>query len=294
MAVYIDGVEVLTAIAMHGTWTAVGTVTFPALTFGGDVSIGGNKLKTALWMLFDKSGYTDGLSVRNLADNAWGDVNQNNNRVFGDIFISTSAKVIKGTTTADAYYDLQARMTGGTPAFKTLVRLKNHASVPYAALGGSQEHKFHEDGRALLGGEVELGTAHGITDASHPHAIARGTYDFAVDEGAQGVIGLHVTIPDNAVIVRAWYDVKTTLQSAGDTATVSLDIPTDDVAGILAAIAINNGTPWDAGYHECIQDGAVGNFAEICTDDRELSMTVAVQDLTAGKFILYAEYVVSD
>lgn len=38
MALYIDGVEVLSSIVMHGTWTASGTVTLPAITLGGTVS----------------------------------------------------------------------------------------------------------------------------------------------------------------------------------------------------------------------------------------------------------------
>jgi len=132
-------------------------------------------------------------------------------------------------------------------------------------------------------------------DKLHAHRIARATYDFATDGGAQGTIGLGVTLPDNAIVVRAWYEVLTTLTSSTDAATVSLDIPTDDVAGLLAAIAISDASnPWDAGHHECIQDGTAANFSEKCTAARELSMTVATEDLTAGKFILFAEYVVSD
>jgi len=133
------------------------------------------------------------------------------------------------------------------------------------------------------------------SDGLHAHRVARATYDFAEHGGAQGTIGLGVTLPDNAIVVRAWYEVLTTLTSATDAATVSLDIPTDDPAGLLAAIAINDGTdPWDAGHHECIQDGTAANFSEKCTAARELSMTVATEDLTNGKFILWVEYIVSD
>ena len=134
-------------------------------------------------------------------------------------------------------------------------------------------------------------------DGLHPPRIARATYDFAVLGGAQGVIALGVTLPDNAIVTRSWLEVITTLQSGGgDAATVSVDIPTDDVAGIVAAIAISDGTdPWDAGLQEGIQDGAAANYATKTTAARELSITVAGgQDLTAGKFVLFCEYVVSD
>ena len=132
-------------------------------------------------------------------------------------------------------------------------------------------------------------------DGLHARRIARATYDFAVDGGAISTIGLGVTIPDNAIVVRAWYEVLTTLTSATDAATVALTIPTDDVGGIVAAIAISDASnPWDAGNHEAIQTGTVANFANKCTAARGLSMTIATEALTAGKFILYAEYIASD
>jgi len=136
--------------------------------------------------------------------------------------------------------------------------------------------------------------AAGSADGLNIKRIARATYDFAVDGGAQGDIGLGETLPDNAVIVRAWYEVITTLESSTDAATIALTIPTDDVAGIVAATAISAATDWDAGNHEAIQDGTAANFAEKCTAAREITATIAVEDVTAGKFILFAEYVVSD
>lgn len=132
-------------------------------------------------------------------------------------------------------------------------------------------------------------------DGLHPPRIARATYDFAEHGGAVSTIGLGVTLPDNAIITRAWYEVITTLTSAGDLATVSIDIPVNDVAGIVAAIAINAGAnPWDAGLHEAIQDGTAANFSTKTTAARELSITIGVEAVTAGKFILFAEYKVSD
>jgi len=132
-------------------------------------------------------------------------------------------------------------------------------------------------------------------DGLHPHRIARATYDFAEHGGAVSTIGLGVTLPDNAIVTRAWYEVITTLTSAADTATVSIDIPVNDVAGIVAATAINaGGNVWDAGLHEAIQDGTAANFSTKTTAARELSITIGVQAVTAGKFVLFCEYVVSD
>jgi hypothetical protein len=123
----------------------------------------------------------------------------------------------------------------------------------------------------------------------------RATYNFSVHGGTQGAIGLGSFLPDNAVVIRAYYYVVTTLTSSTDAATISIDIPTDDPAGILAAIEIIHSTnPWDAGHHECIQDGAATNFSEKVsnTGGREISITIGTEDLTAGKFTVFCDYVI--
>ena len=133
-------------------------------------------------------------------------------------------------------------------------------------------------------------------DGLHPHRVARATYDFTEYGGTIGDKGLGVMLPDNAIVTRAWYEVLTTCTSEGaDAGTGALSIPVDDVAGLLAAIAISDvSNPWDAGHHECIQTGTAANFSEKCTTGRELTFTIAVQNFTAGKFILWVEYIVSD
>jgi len=123
----------------------------------------------------------------------------------------------------------------------------------------------------------------------------RATFDPSANSGERTVAshGLGVYLPDNAVIVRAFYQVITTFTSATDSATIALTIPTDDVAGIAAATAISaGGNVWDAGWHEAIQDGTAATFSEQTTAIREITATVAVDVLTAGKLILFGEYVI--
>jgi len=121
---------------------------------------------------------------------------------------------------------------------------------------------------------------------------AKGQYDFAADGGAQGTFDLGVTIPDNAIITRAWVEVLTTLTSAGDLATIA--IHAEGANDIVTATAIGAvGDIWDAGLHEGVQDGAVANMIKM-TAERTLTATVAVEDLTAGKFNVFVEYFVSD
>lgn len=134
------------------------------------------------------------------------------------------------------------------------------------------------------GFEVYSGEAVGVIDATV--GIAIGTYNIERADGL-GTIDL----PVGAVITRAYYRVNTTFTSATDAATIAISIPTDDVAGIVAATAISaGGNVWDAGNHEAIQTGTAANFSEITTDARTLTYTVAVEALTAGKLHLVIEY----
>lgn len=120
--------------------------------------------------------------------------------------------------------------------------------------------------------------------------------------------GLGVYIPTKAIIVNAWYDVITAFTSAASTATIALKA--NAANDLVSAIAINDAsTPWAAGLHGSV----AGSWAEATvagdtaildaarkaasyiktTAERELTATVAVQALTAGKLILFVEYVIS-
>ena len=104
--------------------------------------------------------------------------------------------------------------------------------------------------------------------------------------------GTGVYLPDNAVITRTWFEVLTTFTSATDAATLAVSaLAAND---IKSAVAISDaGNPWDAGYTEGIQAGAAANFIKLSAE-KELVVTVAVEALTAGKLIIFAEYVIGD
>ncbi len=123
--------------------------------------------------------------------------------------------------------------------------------------------------------------------------------------------GLGVYIPDNAVIIDAWYDVVTTFaDGVADLATIALHVQSADdlVAAITVADASN---VWDAGVHGTLvnnpnlgADAAHDTALEVIalyaatkvkmTAERELTATVAVVALTAGKLNLYVEYFISN
>lgn len=118
-------------------------------------------------------------------------------------------------------------------------------------------------------------------------------YDFGSSGGAISAIDLlGDSLPDNATITRAFYEVLTAFTSAG-AATVAFGVTTDDASGLLAATAYNNAA-FNTGYHDFIPDNTAANFTTKTTAARSLIATVATAALTAGKVRVWFEYVVSE
>jgi len=140
---------------------------------------------------------------------------------------------------------------------------------------------------------------------------AMAIFDPSANTGERTVAahGLGVYIPDNAIITKVWVDVITTFTSAGaDAGTIALHAQAAD--DIVAAIAISNASNvWDAGLHgskigfPALADTATQTALEVAalfaatylktTAEREITATVAVQALTAGKAAIFVEYIVS-
>lgn len=120
--------------------------------------------------------------------------------------------------------------------------------------------------------------------------------------------GLGVYIPAKAVITNAWYDVVTTFTTASaDAGTIALSV--QSAGDLKAAIAVSAaGDVYDEGIRGTLVgnpslDGnartAIAGAAAVAatfiktTAERELTVTVAGQVLTAGKLVLHVEYYIS-
>ena len=222
----------------------------------------------------------------------------------GCLFIKTDAgSGVKGVyenigTSSSASFNLMGDITAGEISLTDGDILVGNGSNVAAAVTMSGDATLDNTGALTVaaGAIDEAMLSSYSADGLHAYRIARGTFDFAVDGGGTGAHGLGATIPDNSIVTRSWYEVLTTFQSpTTDAATIALGIPTDDAAGILAAVDINDGgNPFDAGLHEGIQDGAAANFTTKTTAARELTLTIGVEDITAGAMVVFCEYVVSD
>ena len=159
----------------------------------------------------------------------------------------------------------------------------------------------------------------GVTRTKRPGTVVRelavATFDYSGTDtagaanSATGAHGLGVYLPTKAIITNAWVDVVTTFTSATDAATIALKA--QGTGDLTAALAISDASNiWDAGLHGCLPgsyaeatvsgDSAIldaarkaASFIKL-TAARELTATVAVEALTAGKLNVYVEYVLSD
>jgi len=144
------------------------------------------------------------------------------------------------------------------------------------------------------GATLNIANGHSV-DGLGMLRLARATYDFAEHGGAIGAIGLGVTLPDNAIVVGGFVDVVTTCTTAGaDAGTMAIHVQT--AGDIVAAVAVSTaGNAWDAGLHAIIPKADTPESTGIkLTAARVITATIATQAFTAGKFVVFLYYVVSD
>lgn len=122
--------------------------------------------------------------------------------------------------------------------------------------------------------------------------LASAPYDFAIHGGAISAIDLSVEIPDNAIILDGMVDVITTLTSTTDAATVAVSVEGAD--DMVAAIAISDvSNPWDVGLRAIVPLGTAATAVKT-TAARAVTVTIATEAVTAGKFIVFLRYVLSE
>ena len=124
-------------------------------------------------------------------------------------------------------------------------------------------------------------------------------HDVDTDGAAVGTVNLRGgTLPNNAIVCNAWYEVTTTYtDGADDSATIALGIETDDATGIEGATAISGGSNiWDAGVHGTDLDPSTASTFTTKTTaaGRNIIMTIADDDPTAGALVLHLDFRVSE
>ncbi len=159
-----------------------------------------------------------------------------------------------------------------------------------------------------IGGVLVSATAAEINKAADPDqmainglsrlGVARFEFDPSGDASMRTVAahGLGVTLPDKAIVLGGFIQVITTFQStAGGTDKATIAIHVQGANDIVSAVAIETGTPWAAGLQAIVPKFNTPETTGIAlTDDREVTATVAVAALTAGKLVGFLFYVLGD
>ena len=126
-------------------------------------------------------------------------------------------------------------------------------------------------------------------DGLHLKRIARATYDVAVNLGTVAAHGLGVSLPANAIIVRSWFYVVTQFVDAGS-GTVAISC--EDANNIKTATDITGSAA--GAIVEGESTGAASAFKASIAAACEITATVATAAQTAGKLIVFVEYVVAE
>lgn len=114
-------------------------------------------------------------------------------------------------------------------------------------------------------------------------------YDFSKLGGAVGDYALGIRVPKGARIVDAFAYVSTAATSANSTATIALKAA---AANDLFTAAAVSGAPWSTtGRKLAIPDLATVGDTKVTTAEVEITMSIAVEALTAGVIEFYVTFV---
>lgn len=234
-------------------------------------------------------------------------------KLAGTAITSTAAElnIVDGLTATVAELNLIDGAIAGTAVASKALALGANKNVDTLAIADSGLKLGAGAGTAVTSTAAELNILDGVTattaelNASSAAAslladglirmgMARATYDFAEHGGAISAISLGVSLPDNAIVIGGFVDNITTLTSATDAATMALKV--EGANDIVSAIAISDGSnPWDAGKKAIVPKSNTPESTGVkTTAARAITATIAVEAVTAGKFVVFLHYVVSD
>lgn len=175
---------------------------------------------------------------------------------------------------------------------KLLIALLLIPQLTFAALR-NQQGTPHADAQLILNkmnassSKARLGLA-----MKEQLGVAIGNYSFAVQGGAIGTISLKdgdgqvLKLPANALIKNVVIDVITSPTSGGSATIAVTAVSSGD---LKAATAVASFT----GKLQGIPDNVVANMIKL-SSEKTISIAIATAALTAGKFNVLVEYVVSE
>lgn len=215
----------------------------------------------------------------------------------GSVHLNNSA------TGLDAYFGIALETVGANattlinvlhiPLGATLATANGVVDTAQLAAGAVETAKI-EDLNVTVAklSAIAQGTADGLGFLR----AARFTFDPSANAGERTIAahGTGVTLPDNAIILGGGMEILTTFTSATDAGTVALHAQSAN--DLVTATAISSGTFWDAVAYKgivptALELGGVATAIKLSAA-REITFTVAVEALTAGKIVGWVFYTI--
>jgi hypothetical protein len=203
-----------------------------------------------------------------------------------DIFPSTASKGKIAITAANSAGDTTTTIVNASQGGARTYTIPDAGGAASFAMTGTTAGSITATVAEL--NKLDASVADVYADGLTQPRVAQATWDFAVDGGAVSAIDLGVTIPANSIIIGGIVDVQTTCTTAAaDTGTGAISVEGAD--DIVAAVAVETGTPWDQGLQQVIPATAAN--AVKTTTAKAITFTIAVQAFTAGKFTVSLFYI---
>lgn len=123
--------------------------------------------------------------------------------------------------------------------------------------------------------------------------VVKGKYRFSVQGGAVGSVnlvdddGVVVKLPSGAIVTKAYINIVQAMVSTGGTGTIAVSI--QSAGDLLAAVDADT----LSGVTAAIPVGTAATMIKL-TAERTLTATVATAAITAGKFDVFVEFVLSE
>jgi hypothetical protein len=147
--------------------------------------------------------------------------------------------------------------------------------------------------KILDGTIVEADTAAMSAAGLYIMKVAKAVWDpTGVGLHRTGAVGLGVTLPAKANVLKAWFYTKTSLVSASNDGTIAFSCASANDLFSAADIDASTGVAGQMGTGVPTGASATGQFvtASAC----EITATIAVHDFTGGKIDLFVLYVVAE
>ena len=219
-----------------------------------------------------------------------------NDAVTNGIYCDGSGYIITGNTVKDvasATNGFIYLITGSTDCIVNDNKLLSTASVTNYGIKVVGNQASIRDN--YFSNVWAIDWALGSYSPANKHGIDSGLYDFDLHTGATGTYVLG-GLPDNAVIIRAWYEVLTDLTGAGSSVAISTSKAANEIVTATAFDdAIFNTGGANQGFYEGIPDiPTLGDWTTKTTEVSTVNLYISGADLTAGKIRVWWEWVVSE